>query len=119
MGAFYHAYCLSMFYSRVFDFDSGNSHNYGHDAGCEGSAFVSNDRLWDVGVLSEYVHEGVHYRFFVWFVDRDSKQIMREVIARRQDVRIPIWTGQFAYKIDLKYVFGTIAGVIDFLQRRD
>ena len=58
MGAFYHAYGLSMFYSRVFDFDFDNSHNFGHGAGCEGSAFVCNDCLRDVGVLSEYLHNG-------------------------------------------------------------
>ena len=93
MGAFYHAFGVSIFHSRVFDIDSGSSQNFGHDPGCEGSAFVSNDCLRDVDVLSEnleYLHKGVHYTFSVWFAGRDSEHIMREVIARRQDVRIPI-----------------------------
>ena len=52
--------------------------------------FVSDDRLRDVRVLSEDLHEGIHYRFCVWFSDRDSEQVAREVIVRRQDVRISI-----------------------------
>ena len=43
-----------------------------------------------VGELSQYLHEGVHYRICVWFADRDSEQITREAIARRQDVRVTI-----------------------------
>ena len=78
-----------MFCSRVFNFDSGSSHNFGHDAGREGCASVGDDCLWDVGMLSEQLHEGVHHRFCVWFEDRDSEKVAREVIARRQDVRIP------------------------------
>ena len=71
VGGFYHAYGLSMFHSRVFHFESGSSHNFDHDAGCEGSPFVSKDCLRDVGVLSEYLHECVHYSFCVWSADRD------------------------------------------------
>ena len=85
MEAFYHPNGLNKFYSRVFDFDSGSSHNSGHDAGCEGCAY---DCFRDVGMLIEYLHEGVHYRFCVWFTDRNSEQVARKVIARRQNVRV-------------------------------
>ena len=46
--------------------------------------------LRHVRVLSEYLHQSVHCMFRVWFLDRNSDQVAREVIARRQDVRIPI-----------------------------
>ena len=74
----------------MFDFDSGNSHNFGHDAGCECCAFVSYDCLRDVGMLSEYLHEGVHYRLGVWCADWNSEQVAREVFARCQDVPVSI-----------------------------
>ena len=79
-----------MFYSRVFDFDAGSSHNFGHDGGCEGCAIVRYGCPRVVSMLSEYLHERVHHRFCVWFTDRNSEQVAREVIARRQDVRVSI-----------------------------
>ena len=117
MGGFYHSYGLCLFYSRVLDFDSGSSLKFGRDAGCEGCALVTDDCLRDVGMLSEYLHEGVRYRFCVWFADWNSEQVAREVIARRQDVRILVGTRQFAYPIDFEYVFRTVAGVVHFFQR--
>ena len=106
-----------MFYSRVFDFDSGSSQYFSHDPGCEGCAFVGYDYLRDAGMLSEYLHEGVHHGFLVWFADRNSEQVAREVIARCQHVRVPVGTRLFAYQIVLKYIFRAVAGVIDSLQR--
>ena len=79
-----------MFHSRVFIFDSGSFHHCGDDVGGEGPAFVSYDRLRDVRMLSEYLHEGIHCRFRVWLSDRYSEQVAGEVIACRQNARIPV-----------------------------
>ena len=90
VGTFYHPYGLGVLYSSEVDLDSGSFHYFGHDAGCEGSAFVSDYYIRDVGVLGEYLHECFHHGFRIWFSDRYREQITREVVARRQDMRISV-----------------------------